>query len=120
MEIDCTLIKNSIPGKSYASVLTVAQEAYKARGYENEFNLHHQGGPIGYQARDYRVDFFHTGLIKENQAFCWNPSITGTKSEDTVIVSSHGAEFITSPIIFPALNVDVNGKNYRRAAILEK
>lgn len=120
VEIDCILIQNTVPGKSYASVLRLAQEAYKARGYEREFNLHHQGGPIGYQARDYRVNFSHTGLIKENQAFCWNPSITGTKSEDTIIVSSNGVEFITYPIIFPVLSIDVNGKNYRRAAILEK
>jgi len=120
VEIDCILIQNSVPGRSYASVLKAAQEAYKARGYEKEFNLHHQGGPIGYQARDYRVDFSHTGLIKENQAFCWNPSITGTKSEDTVIVSSQGVEFITYPIIYPSFNVEVNGKSYRRAAILEK
>src|SRR5690606_33490230 len=117
VEIDCILIENSVPGKSYAHALMAAQKAYKERGYENEFNLHHQGGPIGYQSRDYRVDFSHTGLIAENQAFCWNPSITGTKSEDTVIVSSNGAEFITAPIIFPILNVEVNGKSYSRAAI---
>ena len=37
---------------------------------------------MGYLPRDYRVDFECQENILENQAFCWNPSIAGTKSED--------------------------------------
>ena len=75
---------NTVPGKSYASVLRLAQEAYKARGYEREFNLHHQGGPIGYQARDYRVNFSHTGLIKKTKLLLESINYWH-QSEDTIM-----------------------------------
>lgn len=71
--------------------------------------------------RDYKVDFNCHAVIEENQAFCWNPSITGTKSEDTVIVSTErGVEFISYPVIFPTIVVEVEGKRFTRPGILIK
>ncbi|MCL2008405.1 MAG: aminopeptidase P family N-terminal domain-containing protein [Treponema sp.] len=119
-EIDLIFMKNSIPGKSFQHPFLAGKKAYEERGFGKEFDLHHQGGPIGYVPRDYRVDFSHEGIIQENQAFCWNPSITGTKSEDTIIAKSSGLEFITRPIIFPKAEIKVEGETYTRADILEK
>jgi Xaa-Pro aminopeptidase len=119
-EIDLVFMKNSIPGKSYQHPFLAGKEAYGERGFGAEFDRHHQGGPIGYTPRDYRVDFSHKGIIPENQAFCWNPSITGTKSEDTIIAKAGGFEFITRPVIFPRAEVNLDGKTYVRADILEK
>lgn len=120
IEIDCIMMNNTIPGKSYQVPLLAGKNAYKERGFEDEFIKHHQGGTIGYQPRDYRIDFSHVDNILENQAFCWNPSITGTKSEDTIMTTSDGIEMITKPIIFPTIDIEVNGVNYKRAAILQK
>ncbi|MDR1587749.1 MAG: aminopeptidase P family N-terminal domain-containing protein, partial [Treponema sp.] len=106
-EIDLVFMKNSIPGKSYQHPFLAGKEAYAARGFGAEFNKHHQGGPIGYTPRDYRIDFSHKGIIQENQGFCWNPSITGTKSEDTIVAKPEGFEFITRPVIFPKAEVTV-------------
>ncbi len=119
-KIDCTLMAATIPGRSYNEILSIAQEAYRAYGYEGEFDKHHQGGPIGYAPRDCRVDFSHTSRVAQQQAFCWNPSITGTKSEDTIVVRSDGIEFITRPVLFPTTEVFINGKAYTRVAPLEK
>jgi Xaa-Pro aminopeptidase len=119
-EIDLVFMKNSIPGKSYQHPFLAGKEAYAERGFEIEFDKHHQGGPIGYTPRDYRIDFSHKGTIRENQGFCWNPSITGIKSEDTIIAKGEGFEFITKPIIFPRVEIDFDGKTYTRADILEK
>jgi Xaa-Pro aminopeptidase len=119
-EIDLVFIKNSIPGKNYQHPFLAGKEAYAQRGYAGEFDKHHQGGPIGYQPRDYRVDFSHEGIIQENQGFCWNPSITGTKSEDTVVVKTDGFEFISRPVIFPKTEVQLDGTSSIRADILEK
>lgn len=119
VEIDCTLMTNSIPGNTYVSALEAGRKAYEERGYGEEFNLHHQGGPIGYAGRDYRVDFSTPGVIQENQAFCWNPSITGTKSEDTVIVSSKGVLPVSRPIICPTITLQVNGQTFVRPNIWE-
>jgi hypothetical protein len=32
----------------------------------------------------------------DRQAFAWNPSIVGAKSEDTVLVSARGVEVLTA------------------------
>lgn len=119
VEIDCTFMANSIPGKSFVSVLETGRAAYEARGCAAEFELHHQGGPIGYAGRDYRVDFSTPGLIAENQAFCWNPSITGTKSEDTVIATSHGIVPVSRPVICPEMTVAIDKQTFVRPAIWE-
>ncbi|MDR2134105.1 MAG: aminopeptidase P family N-terminal domain-containing protein [Treponema sp.] len=119
-EIDLVFMKNSVPGKSYQHPFLAGREAYAVRGFGDEFDRHHQGGPIGYTPRDYRVDFSHGGIIQENQGFCWNPSITGTKSEDTIVAKPEGFEFITRPVIFPKAELSVDGKTYIRADILEK
>gem|GEM_PF-4022862 len=48
---------------------------------------------MGYLLRDYRVGFNCEEIILENQVFCWNPSITGTKSEDGLLLLFIGLYF---------------------------
>lgn len=116
--IDCTYMAASRPGRSFVSALERGRDKYIELGYDGEFDKHHQGGPIGYQGRDYRVGFDTPGLINENQAFCWNPSITGTKSEDTVIVTSDGVIPVTRPVLFPINNFTVDNITFSRPKIL--
>lgn len=120
VEIDCTLIHNTIPGKSYQHPFLAGKKVYEDFGYGKDFEKHHLGGPIGYVPRDFRVGFSHDGIIPINQAFCWNPSVTGTKSEDTIIITEKGPIFITKPYLFPTISVDIDGTVYERPAILEK
>ncbi|GHU07744.1 peptidase M24 [Betaproteobacteria bacterium] len=117
--IDCTYMAQSIPGETYQTPLLAGKKVYETHGYGDEFNKHHQGGPIGYAGRDFRVDYTVKGIIKDHQAFCWNPSITGTKSEDTVIVTKDEIEMITAPVIFPKVNIEACGKKFIRPDILE-
>ena len=118
--IDCTFMAASRPGVPAKEVLRKGIEAYSGKGYPEEWKLHHQGGSIGYNPRDYRVHFETPDVIQENQAFCWNPTITGTKSEDTILASSRGVELITKPVLYPSLAMEVEGIGFIRAAILEK
>lgn len=117
VEIDCTLMAASRPGTKFSDALRAGQQAYAERGYAQEFDKHHQGGPIGYAGRDYRVDFDTPGVIAENQAFCWNPSITGTKSEDTVISTSKGIIPVSRPVIAPSITLEVAGQTFVRPDI---
>ena len=119
VEIDCTLMAASKPGNTFVSALEAGRAAYEARGYGEEFKKHHQGGPIGYAGRDYRVDFSTPGVIAENQAFCWNPSITGTKSEDTIISTSKGIIPVSRPIIAPRITLEIAGQTFVRSDIWE-
>jgi Xaa-Pro aminopeptidase len=118
--IDCTLMAHSRPRVPAREVLQKGIEAYKEKGYPEEWKFHHQGGSIGYTGRDYRVNFKTPDIIQENQAFTWNPSITGTKSEDTIIVTSKGPEMITRPFLYPTLSLSVAGISFIRPDLLEK
>jgi Xaa-Pro dipeptidase len=118
--IDCTFMAHTRPGVPAREVLQKGIDAYKGKGYPEEWRLHHQGGSIGYTGRDYRTNFKTPDFIQENQAFTWNPSITGTKSEDTILATSKGAEMITKPILYPTLSMTVEGIFFKRPAILVK
>lgn len=99
-------------------VLAAGIEEYEKHGFGEEWKMHHQGGPTGYHPRCFRGTPQEERLVMNNQAYAWNPSITGTKSEDTILVSGGGFEFISSPTsAWPALNVKIGSKTYRRADI---
>lgn len=119
VEIDCRLMAASRPGNTFVSALEAGRAAYESLGYGEEFKKHHQGGPIGYAGRDYRVDFNTPGIIAENQAFCWNPSITGTKSEDTIISTREGIIPVSRPVIAPRITLDIDGQTFIRPDIWE-
>ena len=118
--IECVLMANTIPGKPVVEVLKKGIEAYKEKGYPEEYQLHHQGGATGYLGRDYRVNFNTPDIVQENQAFCWNPSIAGTKSEDTMLATSKGPVLLSKPVQFPILEMEVEGYKFQRPGILEK
>src|SRR4030042_689977 len=108
------------PGVPAREVFQKGIDAYQEKGCPDEWKLHHQGGAIGYTGRDYRASFKTPDLVQENQAFTWNPSITGTKSEDTILATSKGPEMITKPILYPTLSMTVEGISFKRPAILVK
>ncbi len=118
--VECVLMANTIPGKPAVEILKKGIEAYKEKGYPEEYHLHHQGGATGYVGRDYRVNFRTPDVVQRNQAFCWNPSITGTKSEDTMVATSNGPVILSKPVHFPVLEMEVQGYTFRRPGILEK
>ena len=108
------------PGTPASKVLKKGIDAYREQGYPEEWKLHHQGGSIGYTGRDYRTNFNTADIIQENQAFTWNPSITGTKSEDTILATSEGPILMTKPVIYPEMKIEVEGYTFQRPDILEK
>ncbi len=118
--IDCTFMTHTRPGTPAKEVLRKGIEAYQKTGFPEEWKFHHQGGPIGYTGRDYRTNFQTTDTVQENQAFTWNPSITGTKSEDTILATSTGPKMITKPILYPTFSLEVEGVIFVRPDIFEK
>lgn len=73
---------------------------------------------MGYYPREIRVTPTTTERIIKNQAFCWNPSITGTKSEDGFIVTEREPIMITKPVIFPTLKVEIEGLTFFKPDML--
>lgn len=118
--IDCSMMAHTRPGIPAKEVLQKGIDVYQEKGYPEEWKFHHQGGSIGYTGRDYRVHFKTPDSIQENQAFTWNPSITGTKSEDTILATPKGPEMITRPVLYPTIIVEVEGMTFTRPDIFEK
>ena len=96
----------------------LAKELYAQKGYPEMWKVHHQGGPQGYTNGYYLVTEQNHGIIQENQCYCYNPSITGTKTEDGFIVTKEGPIMITRPVLFPCKEAVVNGVTVKRPGVL--
>ncbi len=85
--IDAFLHARTRPGVRWADLLSHAIGLYQEYGFPEEWKRHHQGGPLGYATRDFLATPTETRSVCPNQLVAWNPSITGTKSEDTILSS---------------------------------
>ncbi len=106
------------PGANGAEIYESAAEAYAKNGFGDEINLHHQGGAAGYKTRDWVAHPASKEVVQKNQAFAWNPSITGTKAEETALVSENGIEIITATPNFPQISVEIEGTEFFSPDIL--
>ncbi|MEK6335606.1 MAG: M24 family metallopeptidase [Acidobacteriota bacterium] len=106
------------PGISGSDIFSVAAQAYRDAGFPGEELLHHQGGATGYRTRDWVAHPQCTEQVQVDQAFAWNPSITGTKVEETCIAFADGLEIITATPDWPAIPVEVSGRAYHLPGIL--
>jgi Xaa-Pro aminopeptidase len=120
VEVDATFIANTIPGTRISDVFQCAVRAYEQAGYGQEWKLHHQGGATGYAGRDFKGTPDCEEVVQPNQAYAWNPSIAGTKSEDTIIATASGQEILSLADDWPMIEVEVQGKILPRAAIAER
>jgi Xaa-Pro aminopeptidase len=117
--IDAAFLTATRPGRSLGQVFAEAQSAYAGAGFADEWRLHHQGGPAAYEPREVIATPDSDFLIAAGQAYAWNPSITGTKSEDTFLVGQSGNEVISAIEGWPVYTLSVNGQSILRPAILE-
>jgi antitoxin VapB len=117
--IDAVFITATRPGRMLNEVFHDATEAYAAAGFPDEWRLHHQGGLAGYEPREFVATPTTTEPVAIVQVYAWNPSITGAKSEDTILVGPSSNEVLTAMPDWPMLKVEVNGLNIERPAILE-
>ncbi|MDQ3880660.1 MAG: M24 family metallopeptidase [Chloroflexota bacterium] len=84
------------PGATLGDVLDAARAAYAETGFAEEWRLHHQGGSIGYRGRERIAVPGDATPVRPGMAFAWNPSITGVKVEDTILLGADGSrEIIT-------------------------
>lgn len=117
--IECRMIAATVPGAAEKDILRIAVDSYAEFGHPGEEKFHHQGGPMGYQSRDAITIPGSPSVVGAGEAYCWNPTIRGTKSEDGFIVEEKGRTFITSPVCFPTLEIAAGGATFRRPALLE-
>ena len=118
IRVDAAFNLNTKIGRPINEVFAAGLKEYKATGYADEWKLHHQGGPTGYAGRDFFGTADEKRKVVPNQAFAWNPSITGTKSEDTVIATEKGIEWLSLSMDWPMIEVEYEGEQVKREGIL--
>jgi Xaa-Pro aminopeptidase len=116
--VDAVMMAKSRPGTLVKDVIKAAQDAYEKMGFSDEWNFQHQGGASGYDNRDYIGKPDLNEVVHLHQAFTWNPTIQGTKSEDTIIVNQKEPELITQTGNWPTIEQKVDGITLKRPAIL--
>lgn len=117
--VDAALLAATRPGATAGAIFTQLQAAYAAEGFADEWRLHHQGGAAGYENREWLATPDSNALVYAEQAFAWNPSISGVKSEDTVLVQESGTAVLTATPDWPKIAVTVGDQVFERPAILE-
>lgn len=118
MKVDAAAILASKPGRPVREVFEDIRAMYARTGFPDEWKLHHQGGLIGYQPREYIAGPADAHTVRMNQAFAWNPSITGTKSEDTILITEYGPEVLTTSPDWPQEEIIVADRAVSRPEIL--
>jgi Xaa-Pro aminopeptidase len=118
-QIDAALIAATRPGSTMAQVFQKGVAAYEESGYADEWHLHHQGGPAGYEPRELIATPSSPEIVSAGQVYAWNPSITGVKSEDSVLVGENENQTLTEMTDWPVLKVTAAGQEFARPAILE-
>lgn len=117
--VDATFIAATRPGRLLGEIFAEALAAYTATGFGDEWQLHHQGGIAAYEPRELVATPASVEQVAEGQAYAWNPSITGTKSEDTILVGPNANEIISAIPGWPTIAITVDGQTIARPAILE-
>jgi Xaa-Pro aminopeptidase len=116
--VNAQLLAATRPGTIGSELYEVTARAYAQEGFEGEEQFHHQGGATGYRTRDWLAHPACTEQVKLGQAFAWNPSITGTKVEETCIAFADGVEVLTATPDWPQIPVRVEGREYLSPDVL--
>jgi len=105
-QIDAGYIRATRPGTPLAEIIRQGQLLYAQTGFGDEWRYHHQGGAAGYEPREYLGRPDAQEVVRAGQAFAWNPSVAGAKSEDTILVGETDNEVLTSIAGWPTQMVD--------------
>jgi antitoxin VapB len=100
---------NATTGSARGSdMFAAAAAAYAASGFPGEERHHHQGGATGYRSREWVAHPGSQDVPALPQAFAWNPTVAGTKLEETCLVHADGrVEILTPSPGWPSIEIVV-------------
>ena len=98
----------SRPGATLGVVYSAIVDAYAESGQPGAELGHHQGGVTGYVGREAIATPESPVEIVPTAALAWNPSLPGSKIEDTILRTDEGIEVITVDPRWPT--IDVGGR----------
>ena len=87
-------------------VFEAIQAAYDAVGFADEWENHHQGGAAGFAGREWIATPDGDEPVRRPMGYAWNPTVQGTKSEDTHLVAPDLTERLTKTGRWPTHEVE--------------
>ena len=105
-QVEAAAFNASLPGATLGEVYAAIVDAYARLGHPGAERDHHQGGTTGYLSREVVATPGNRTAIVAPMAMAWNPSLPGTKIEDTVIRTDDGLEIVTVDPSWPTVQVD--------------
>ncbi|MCL4439786.1 MAG: hypothetical protein M1609_04100 [Firmicutes bacterium] len=122
LKVETAFLQASVVGAGSRFIFEQGLAAYAEAGFPDEWQRHHQGGAIGYAPREYRAGEGAGETVQPNQMLAWNPTVQGTKCEDTVLVKGGAVlEFLTMvPEWWPVERVEIGQQEVKRPLILER
>ena len=118
MKISAEYQANTKPGVSAGEIVGKAKQWFAEEGFAGDWEMHHQGGAIGYAEREWLAVPDSTQLILDHQAVAWNPIIRGALSFDTILVDGDHIENLTQTRDWPSKPIRIGGKTYPMPDIL--
>jgi Xaa-Pro dipeptidase len=118
--INSEMLHATRPGATSAQLFAAARQAYASAGAAGDIELHHQGGPCGYNEREWLITPSGTRTVEPPEAFAYNPSLRGAKVEDTVLVNNSSIEVLTATPSLPVIETVLDGTPYRAAGVLQR
>jgi Xaa-Pro aminopeptidase len=105
--VEADAFRATRPGATLADVLAEIAAAYPRHGFaKDEWTRHHQGGAAGYAGRDPRATPEARDVVRDGQAFAWNPTAAAAKIEDTILIDGDRVEVLTRDGDWPEVVVD--------------
>ena len=100
-------------GASYGNLYETLARSYARFGHRGAWKEHFQGGPIGYEQREFEISpedltspWFLEG-VELGQAIAFNPSYRGGfKVEDTYLLGTDGPKRVTESSEWPTMIFD--------------
>ena len=117
-QVNAALLHATRVGATSDALFQVAQKAYADLGYAGEEQFHHQGGATGYGEREWVALPGGKDVVHDRQAFAWNPSLQGSKAEDTVVLRDGAIEVLTDTPRLPVVQTQMGGIPYTSAGVL--
>jgi antitoxin VapB len=112
------LLNATQQGLNAAQCFSVAGDVYASCGYPGEEFRHHQGGAAGYLEREWLARPGGSEAPTAPQAFAWNPSISGAKTEETVLLHTDRIEPITLGKTLPLIESPAADEIYKSTGVL--
>ncbi|WP_254271275.1 M24 family metallopeptidase [Haloarcula marina] len=102
-------------GGAASEVFEAVQSAYDAVGWDGEWRNHHQGGAAGFAGREWFGTPSADEAVVLPQAYAWNPTVQGAKSEDTTLVTEDDVETLSTTGEWPTEVVEAVGYDFELA-----